>query len=141
MNGGFQPQHHTLPHPGLPGPPGKPAFSDVTDTTMKVSWSPPDVTGGCEIEGYEVEYKPENSSEWQTHGFVPETTATVDCLRRDRVYEFRVKAKNKAGFGKFSNNSEPQRATSLKGVCGGLWWFVVVCGGLWWFVVVCGGLW
>ena len=26
------------------------------------------------------------------------------------------------------------------GVCGGLWWFVMVCGGLWWFVMVCGGL-
>ena len=26
------------------------------------------------------------------------------------------------------------------GVCGGLWWFVVVCGGLRWFVMVCGGL-
>ena len=25
------------------------------------------------------------------------------------------------------------------GVCGGVWWCVVVCGGVWWCVVVVGG--
>ena len=27
------------------------------------------------------------------------------------------------------------------GLCGGVWWCLVVYGGVWWCVVVCGGVW
>ena len=80
---------------------------------MTIKWQAPMDDGGCEIEGYMVEYKVEGTFKWKTATPVPvsQRQYTLNNLMEDMVYEFRVAACNPAGTGPFSNNSSPTKAT------------------------------
>ena len=75
---------------------------------MTLSWSKPKSDGGKKILGYVIEYKEPSSNRWKPANDIPcsDTKFVVDGLDKGKDYEFRVKAKNAAGY------SEPSRATA-----------------------------
>ena len=98
---------------GLPGKPGVPQVSDVNGTNMTVEWRAPSDDGGCDIEGYELEYKAEGSHKYKraSKNIIENTKFVVKNLMEDVVYEFRVAAVNKAGTGPCSAGSAPIKAS------------------------------
>ncbi|KAK3083483.1 hypothetical protein FSP39_023775 [Pinctada imbricata] len=85
-----------------PDAPGKPEISDVTKTSVTLTWTPPEKDGGDQIFNYVIEYKPTHALKWlpaNRNIQVPETTFTLKDLTEGMEYEFRVSAENRAGVG------------------------------------------
>ncbi|ULT95623.1 hypothetical protein L3Y34_004374 [Caenorhabditis briggsae] len=90
--------------------PGKTSAPDVTDWDkdhVDLEWKPPANDGGAPIEEYVVEMKDEFSPFWNEVAHVPasQTNATVGNLKEGSKYEFRIRAKNKAGLGDPSDSA------------------------------------
>ena len=72
---------------------------------MKLSWTKPKNDGGDKIQGYVIEKKEKGSDKWEpvnARAPAKDTSYTVHNLDNGQEYEFRVKAKNRAGLGKAS---------------------------------------
>jgi len=93
----------------VPDPPGRPNIVDSDISSVNLSWERPAVDGGSRIQGYKVEYRDITDTIWtEANDFlVKETTYTVHSLLIKHEYEFRVKAKNAAGYSKYSPPSKP----------------------------------
>uniref|UniRef100_A0A6I8QI94 Titin n=1 Tax=Xenopus tropicalis TaxID=8364 RepID=A0A6I8QI94_XENTR len=102
-----------------PGPPGKPVVYNITSDGMTISWDAPIYDGGSEITGfhpdhdggsrissYLIEMKQKGSDHWIEAGQTKLLTLTINNLTENTEYEFRVRAKNDAGY------SEPREAFS-----------------------------
>lgn len=89
-----------------PGKPGKPVVDDYDNVSVTLKWAKPDTDGGRPITHYTVEMKDKLSPDWtecaQTEN--DDCTVKVHELKEKRVYQFRVRAHNKAGA---SEPSEP----------------------------------
>lgn len=74
-----------------------------------LTWEKPETDGGAEITEYVIEVKDKFSKEWVKKKRVPAGTCstTVDELKEGNVYEFRVRAVNKAGEGEPSDTTNP----------------------------------
>ena len=86
-----------------PGPPIELTADEVTKSTCTLSWKPPTDDGGAPIEGYQVERRYGSSTKWikiSKKKLIEELTFAMKDLAEGETYEFRVSAKNKAGFGK-----------------------------------------
>ncbi|KAK5968521.1 Twitchin [Trichostrongylus colubriformis] len=97
--------------------PGKTSAPEVTDWDKDhadLKWNPPVNDGGAPIEGYVIEMKEKHSPFWTEALQVPgnQTTATVPNLKEGNEYEFRIRAKNKAGTGDPSDPSQTITAKS-----------------------------
>ncbi|XP_013109098.2 twitchin isoform X22 [Stomoxys calcitrans] len=92
--------------------PGKPKVVDYDKDFIKLSWEPPMDNGGAPITGYVIEKKDKYSPHWDEvlTTDTPATQATVDGLTEGNVYQFRVRAVNKAGVSEPSDGSDPQMA-------------------------------
>ncbi|XP_017494185.1 PREDICTED: twitchin-like, partial [Rhagoletis zephyria] len=84
----------------VPDPPGRPTPTDTERNKVHLSWDRPLKDGGSKIQGYTVEYKDPSDGRWMIGNaeLIKGTTFTVTGLVNDREYEFRVKAKNAAGY-------------------------------------------
>ena len=96
--------------PDKPGPPGIPQFSEVTDTSIRLTWTPPEDDGGAPITNYVIEYKLKDGKTWTQANdeTVADTTFIVKRLKTDSEYVFRVSAVNKVGQGPPSQNTPAQ---------------------------------
>nr|XP_006823012.1 PREDICTED: titin-like [Saccoglossus kowalevskii] len=96
----------------IPGAPSKPAVSDITDTSMTLTWRAPAADGGAAIIGYYIEKKERFEYRWTPVNqiAIPELTYTVSGLISHSEYEFRVMAENKAGLGPPSEATAPMLA-------------------------------
>ena len=76
-----------------------------------MSWNSPTDDGGCRLDGYIVEYRPETATRWTRVSDEPvrDLDLVMRNLKPDVVYEFRVAAKNKAGIGAFSPSTKPTK--------------------------------
>jgi len=94
--------------PDEPGRPGKPDIIDYDNKSVTLKWAKPEEDGGRPITHYTVEMKDKLSVEWvevlKTKDNNPE--GVVQGLKEKNVYQFRVRAHNKAGA------SEPSEPTS-----------------------------
>ncbi|KAL1129846.1 hypothetical protein AAG570_012790 [Ranatra chinensis] len=92
----------------VPDPPGAPHVSDWDSNSATLTWTRPRNDGGSKIQGYRVEIKDlKDDPQWRTvHDYlVKDTLYIVHCLIPGHTYEFRVKAKNAAGFSQPSLSS------------------------------------
>ncbi|XP_071479592.1 twitchin-like [Diadema antillarum] len=91
--------------------PGTPEVVDYDKDFVELEWEKPKKDGGAPIEGYVVEKREKGSNRWQevTTSPVKGTSYKVQGLPAGRELEFRVAAVNKAGQGKFSECSAPQK--------------------------------
>uniref|UniRef100_A0A8C6L9U7 Fibronectin type-III domain-containing protein n=1 Tax=Nothobranchius furzeri TaxID=105023 RepID=A0A8C6L9U7_NOTFU len=88
-----------------PLPVGKVNLTEVTKTTVSLSWEKPVHDGGSRIIGYYIEMQPAGSEEW----VVAATTKTCEGIvlgLKGHSYEFRVSAENAAGVGKPSSPTQ-----------------------------------
>ncbi|XP_056138973.1 fibronectin type-III domain-containing protein 3A isoform X2 [Lampris incognitus] len=90
--------------PGLcqpPRPVGKPKAREV-----QLRWGPPQMDGGSPVSYYSVEMCGPQSEESREVYQGTELDCTVGSLLPGRIYSFRLRAANKAGFGPLSERSE-----------------------------------
>uniref|UniRef100_A0A8C0QLT9 Titin n=1 Tax=Chelonoidis abingdonii TaxID=106734 RepID=A0A8C0QLT9_CHEAB len=89
-----------------PAPPKRLDIIDTTKSSAVLAWLKPDHDGGSRVTGYLLEMKQKGSDYWAEAGQTKQLTFTVEGLVENNEYEFRVKAKNDAGY------SEPREAFS-----------------------------
>lgn len=89
-----------------PSKPGKPEIDDYDNVSATLKWAKPEKDGGRPITHYTVEMKSKFNPEWAEVLKTDDDkcTAKVEGLKEGLVYQFRVKAHNKAGV---SEASEP----------------------------------
>ncbi|VVC89475.1 unnamed protein product [Leptidea sinapis] len=89
-----------------PKAPGKPVINDYDNMSVTLQWEPPTDNGGRPVLGYVIEMKDKFTADWievlKTNDI--KTEAKVEGLKEKMIYQFRVKAYNKAGVG---DASEP----------------------------------
>jgi titin len=91
----------------VPGKPGQPQVSNITETTADLTWAVPDTDGGSPITNYIVELKKNGDTKWKVaESKVTSTEFTVKDLLKGAEYVFRVTAENKIGQGEPSEPSE-----------------------------------
>uniref|UniRef100_H2YFD5 Titin n=1 Tax=Ciona savignyi TaxID=51511 RepID=H2YFD5_CIOSA len=76
-----------------PGPVNKLKITDVTKSTVTLTWLKPDHTGGSKITGYVIEHQGEGTTNWSEYRTVSDTTVTAVNLA-NKKYKFQVKARN-----------------------------------------------
>uniref|UniRef100_A0AC34RIM6 Twitchin n=1 Tax=Panagrolaimus sp. JU765 TaxID=591449 RepID=A0AC34RIM6_9BILA len=82
-----------------PGKPGRPIVTDVDADYISLEWDPPMKDGGAPIEEYLIEQRDPHTKEWVQVATSKTPNATLRNLKEGQEYQFRVKAKNKAGPG------------------------------------------
>ena len=102
---------------GIPQGPSKLQVGHQTEDSVTLKWDKPKSDGGSKITAYQVEIKRPDSDLWEVVNDYPVkgTEFTIDNLQKGKPYEFRVKAKNAAGW---SDYSELDRPVTLKPDCG-----------------------
>lgn len=91
----------------VPSQPDAPTARDMDATWVDLEWDVPH-NGGSKIIGYQVQHREASSSKWinASTDIVPHPSMRISNLRDGGEYEFRVLAKNAAGFSKPSPPSE-----------------------------------
>jgi len=92
-----------------PGKCGAPVAQDVDEDSVVLSWTKPSDDGGDKVRGYVVEVREKGSSKWKPlneKNPCLDNKFTVNDLEKGKEYEFRVRAKNRAGLGDPSQPSE-----------------------------------
>uniref|UniRef100_A0A8C3IHM9 Myosin-binding protein C, cardiac-type n=1 Tax=Chrysemys picta bellii TaxID=8478 RepID=A0A8C3IHM9_CHRPI len=93
-------------------PPSEPTHltvEDISDSTVTLKWRPPERIGAGGLDGYNVEYCKEGSTEWvpALQGLTERTSALIkDLVTGDKLY-FRVRAINLAGESEPALTKEP----------------------------------
>ena len=85
-------------------------ITGTDDSSVALKWIPPVSDGGSPILNYIIEYRSFGSYKWiqaNTDKKVPELTYSVQKLKKDAEYEFRIAAENHVGVGEFSPPTEP----------------------------------
>ncbi|KAM9469442.1 roundabout homolog 2 isoform 1-T1 [Clarias gariepinus] len=95
----------------LPGPPLKPAVTDVSQSSVTLTWQPNQHEGGAAVTSYIIEaFSQSVGSTWQTVADqVKQEKHTVSGLISNTVYLFIVRAVNSYGLSDPSPISEPVR--------------------------------
>uniref|UniRef100_A0A3B3Q9X0 Fibronectin type-III domain-containing protein n=1 Tax=Paramormyrops kingsleyae TaxID=1676925 RepID=A0A3B3Q9X0_9TELE len=92
-----------------PGPPNSPKVTNISRTSVFLSWEKPIYDGGCDIQGYIIEACEATSEEWKMCTLptgIKQTQYEVEKLKENQNYKFRVFAINKVGVGECSKISE-----------------------------------
>lgn len=85
-----------------PGPPHHPKVTDHTNSSISLSWGKPSSDGGAYVKGYIVEMKEVSSEDWiicTPPAGIQATRLTVENLKENAEYNFRVCAINSEGVG------------------------------------------
>jgi len=102
----------------VPDAPGQPRVIDWDNSSATLIWDKPYNDGGSKIQGYKVEYRDvAEDHDWRMANdyLVKDTTYVVHNLVQGHEYEFRIRAKNAAGFSK---PSPPSSHFKMKGKFG-----------------------
>jgi uncharacterized repeat protein (TIGR01451 family) len=91
--------------PDVPGVPQDLAGT-AGDTEVSLTWRAPERTGSGPITGYQVQIRRPGGA-WEDALETRDLDAVVRGLENDRVYEFRVAARNEAGLGSYTDPGLP----------------------------------
>ncbi|KAM3614049.1 uncharacterized protein V6R79_009065 [Siganus canaliculatus] len=99
--------------PGGPASPLDVQVSDVNKDYVFLTWQPPSADGASPVEGYYVEKYDVGQGEWVRCNIHIQKTCQypVFGLKEGTLYQFRVRAVNKAGAGRPSKATEPVLTT------------------------------
>ena len=87
--------------PAVPAAPGAPTLAQASDTSVEATWTEPDANSP--VTGYDVQYRRGGAVDWTDHRHEgTATSATIGGLAAGRSYEARVRARNAAGAGAWS---------------------------------------
>ena len=94
------------------GPPGAPInvrIADRTPTAVTISWDAPPSDGSSDAAQYYVDLKEEQEFDYTPVGRVDGriNRFTTEFLRKGKLYRFRVRARNSAGFSEPGEILEP----------------------------------
>lgn len=81
-----------------PAAPKRLDILDTTDSSVSLGWLKPEHDGGSRIQGYLIEARPKGGDKWVVVGNTKNLMYTADKLNKGDEYDFRVKAKNEAGY-------------------------------------------
>lgn len=81
-----------------PAPPKRLDIADTTDTTVTLAWLKPEHDGGSRIKDYRVEARAVGTNKWVVMGTTKNFSFIAEGLPEGAEYDFRVKARNDAGF-------------------------------------------
>lgn len=99
-------------------PTGPIKFSDITGTSLVLTWKPPKYDGGAMITNYKIERKETHGRNWMTvSDTVTRTFMKVTKLEENGEYIFRISAQNRFGVGQ-SLTSESTIVKNRYGVPG-----------------------
>lgn len=95
-----------------PGKPGIPEIIDYDNESVELQWKPPKDNGGSPVIGYIIEKKEKFSHNWDELLVTPTAgvKAKVSGLKEGQIYQFRVRAVNKAGPGEESDPTQSHLA-------------------------------
>jgi len=104
----------------VPGKPGRPVFSRVSDWEVTLGWKPPDNDGRCRIIKYIVYYCSadvdlESLEKPKTAGRSKSCTFSKQ-LTFNKTYKFAVAAKNRFGVGPLSEFTECIKTPTRAGI-------------------------
>uniref|UniRef100_A0A3Q3K5S1 Titin n=1 Tax=Monopterus albus TaxID=43700 RepID=A0A3Q3K5S1_MONAL len=85
---------------GQPAPPKRMDILDTTDNSVSLGWLKPEHDGGSRIQCYIIEVKPKGTDKWVVVGNTKNQAYVVEKLTKGDEYDFRVKAKNEAGYSR-----------------------------------------
>ncbi len=87
--------------PAVPAAPAAPTLARASDTSVEATWTEPDANSP--VTGYDVQYRRRGAADWTDHRHEGTgTSATIGGLAAGRSYEARVRARNAAGAGAWS---------------------------------------
>lgn len=97
---------------GKPSAPSGPlSIESATETSVTLTWNPPESDGGSAVTVYVIEKREVTSSTWTTVDALPAgatpLTYTVTDLTVGQAYVFRVAAENQAGLGPYLETTVP----------------------------------
>lgn len=107
---------HRTPEPStFPGPPSKPSISDVTETSVRLTWRNNANHGASPVYAYTVEYfSHETGKGWiVASDSVIEQTYTIRGLQQDTAYMFLIRAQNSHGLSLPSPVTAPIRTKGI----------------------------
>lgn len=83
-----------------PGPPTNLRVSDITSSIVTLAWDAPPPDSSSDVAQYYIDMKEEHEIEYAPIGRVDGriNSFTAEFLRKGKLYRFRVRAKNSAGF-------------------------------------------
>ena len=85
----------------VPAAPGAPALTQASDTSVEATWTAPDANPP--VTGYDVQYRRRGAADWTDHPHAGSgTSTTIGGLEAGRSYEARVRGRNAAGAGEWS---------------------------------------
>ena len=90
--------------PGKPGPPAVTQSLTSSVSELDVTWTAPANTGPA-ISDYDVQYRKQGESDWNSHSFTGTgTTTTITGLESGATYEVQVRATNDEGTSPWSDS-------------------------------------
>ncbi|XP_033849139.2 M-protein, striated muscle-like [Acipenser ruthenus] len=103
----------------VPGPPYDLRCTEVRKNSLVLLWNPPVYTGRSEVNGFYIDIKEAEADEGQWRSVNEKATQKkymkIKDLKEGDTYVFRVRAQNRAGVGKPSDETEPVLAETRPG--------------------------
>ncbi|XP_033855886.3 M-protein, striated muscle-like isoform X2 [Acipenser ruthenus] len=103
----------------VPGPPYDLRCTEVRKDSLVLLWNPPVYSGRSEVNGFYLDIKEAEADESQWRSVNEKATQKkymkIKHLKEGNTYVFRVRAQNKAGVGKPSDETEPVLAETRPG--------------------------
>ena len=83
-----------------PGAPRNLQVTDITTDSVSLSWEAPESDGTCDVMQYSVDMRDDQQKDYASLAKLSYriTSYTAEHLQRGRLYRFRVRSKNAAGF-------------------------------------------
>lgn len=98
-------------------PEGPLKISEITDSSVQLSWKPPNFNGGLQLTAYVIERRDRKRATWMSVDkvFPNITTYCIQNLMEGNEYYFRVFAENEEGLSEPLESLEPAVPTKPQG--------------------------